>query len=55
MIKQAIKFGMFIALIYGLYKLGSIWPTESVIVVGSLACALVVYWLIDLRDGSGSV
>jgi len=49
MIKQLIKIGFVIAIIYGLFKLFMIWPVESTILIGSLMVSLIIYWLIKLE------
>jgi len=49
MIKEIIKFGMIAAIMYGLYKLISIWPVESSIIIGGLLVCLIIYWLIKLE------
>jgi hypothetical protein len=50
MIKNIIKYGSIVAIGYGIFKLVELWPTETIIAIGVMAVALVIYWLIKLEE-----
>jgi hypothetical protein len=49
MIKELIKICFIIGLLYGLYKVASYWPTESVITLGVVVTFIIIYWLLKLE------
>jgi hypothetical protein len=48
MIKQIIKFGFIIGMFYGLYYLASLFPLESVILIGIILICILFYWISEL-------
>ena len=50
MTNKLLILGMILAVCYGLYKLLSIWPTESIIAIGIIAVGIIIYWLKCLEN-----